>query len=76
MSYLPYLKSDDQSIFYQKFLFRSCLDLYNESENLSQDSDVYVGEEIEYAQDLCKVYTEDYQNFVLKIIDEHAVWSD
>ena len=25
----PYLKTDDQSVFYQKFLFRSCLDLYN-----------------------------------------------
>ena len=64
VSYLPYLKSDDQSVFYQKFLFRSCLDLYNTDETGS------------YAWDLCKVYTEDDQNYILKIIDENAVWSD
>ena len=64
VSYLPYLKSDDQSIFYQKFLFRSCLDLYNTDEDGN------------YKQDLCKVYTEDNQNYILKIIDEDAVWSD
>ena len=61
---MPYLKSDDQSIFYQKFLFRSCLDLYNTDEDGN------------YKQDLCKVYTEDNQNYILKIIDENAAWSD
>ena len=64
VSYLPYLKSDDQSVFYQKFLFRSCLDLYNTDENGN------------YEQDLCKVYTEDNQNYILKIINENASWSD
>lgn len=64
VSYLPYLKTDDQSIFYQKFLFRSCLDLYK-----SDDENVY-------ARDLCKVYTDDDQNYILKIIDENALWSD
>ena len=64
VSYLPYLKSDDQSIFYQKFLFRSCLDLYNTDEDGN------------YKQDLCKVYTEDNQNYILKIVDENATWSD
>ncbi len=64
VSYLPYLKTDDQSMFYQKFLFRACLNLYE------------FDEEWHYAQDLCKVYTEDNQNYVLKISDENAVWSD
>lgn len=64
VSYLPYLKTDDQSVFYQKFLFRSCLNLYETDEDWK------------YKQDLCKVYTEDDQNYILKIIDEDAVWSD
>ena len=69
VSYLPYLKNDDQSVFYQKFLFQSCLDLYN--------LDIVTTEEWwKYAEGLCKVYTDDTQNFVLKIIDENAVWSD
>ncbi len=76
VSYLPYLKNDDQSIFYQKFLFRSCLDLYKEWEDPMWDDWVYAGERLAYAQDLCKVYTEDNQNYVLKIADENAVWSD
>ena len=69
VSYLPYLKNDDQSVFYQKFLFKSCLDLYN--------LDILVTEEwAKYSEGLCKVYTDDGQNFVLKIIDENASWSD
>ena len=69
VSYLPYLKNDDQSIFYQKFLFQSCLDLYN--------LDIVTTEEWwKYAEGLCKVYTDDTQNYVLKIIDENAKWSD
>ena len=69
VSYLPYLKNDDQSVFYQKFLFQSCLDLYN--------LDIITTEEWwKYAEWLCKVYTDDTQNYVLKIIDENAVWSD
>ena len=64
VSYLPYLKSDDQSVFYQKFLFRWCLDLYNTDEDWN------------YSWDLCKVYTDDDQNYILKIIDEDAVRSD
>ena len=69
VSYLPYLKNDDQSTFYQKFLFQSCLDLYN--------LDIITTEEWwKYAEGLCKVYTDDTQNFVLKIIDEDVTWSD
>jgi len=69
ISYLPYLKTDDQSIFYQKFLFRSCLDSYNLE--ILPDPVWW-----RYAEGLCKVYTEDDQNYVLKIIDDGSVWSD
>lgn len=76
VSYLPYLKNDDQSIFYQKLLFRSCLNLYKSWGENEWENWIYEWEEIVYAQDLCKVYTEDNQNYVLKIADEGAVWSD
>lgn len=64
ISYLPYLKNDDQSVFYQNLLFRNCLNPYEKTENGK------------LANDLCKVYTEDDKNYVLKIIDEDATWSD
>ena len=76
VSYLPYLKSDDQSVFYQKFLFRSCLNLYREDHEHGMIDGVYMWENLWFAQDLCKVYTEDNQNYVLRIADENAVWSD
>lgn len=58
ISYLPYLKTDSQSLFYQKFLFRNCLNPYETDENGS------------LKQDLCKVYTEDNKTYILKLIDE------
>ena len=64
VSFLPYLKTDDQSTFYQHFLFRSCLDPYQVDENWRN------------RQDLCKVYTDEDQIYILKIIDENAKWSD
>ena len=76
VSYLPYLKSDDQSVFYQKFLFRSCLNLYKDWDNDQWKNGIYDGEDIAYAQDLCKVYTEDNQNYVLRLADESANRSD
>ena len=76
VSYLPYLKTDDQSIFYQKFLFRSCLDLYNSDEIYGVVDWVYMWEKIWYAPDLCKIYTEDNQNYVLRIADWNVLWSD
>ena len=76
VSYLPYLKSDDQSVFYQKFLFRSWLNLYKPDQEHGMIDWVYMWENLWYAQDLCKVYTEDNQNYVLKIADESAIWSD
>ena len=76
VSYLPYLKSNDQSVFYQKFLFRSCLNLYKDDQEHGMVDGVYMWENLWYAQDLCKVYTEDNQNYVLRVADEDAVWSD
>lgn len=69
VSYLPYLKNDDQSAFYQKFLFKSCLDSYNLNV-------INTEEWWRYAEWLCKVYTDDEQTFIIKLIDENAVWSD
>ena len=69
VSYLPYLKTDDQSVFYQQFLFRSCLDLY--SFEVLKSDDWW-----KYAEWLCKVYTEDDQNYVLKILDKSVTRSD
>ena len=76
VSYLPYLKTDDQSIFYQKFLFRSCLNLYKPDEEHWFIDWEYLWENLWYASDLCKVYTEDNQNYVLRLADESAIWSD
>ncbi len=69
VSYLPYLKSDDQSVFYQKFLFKSCLDLYNL--NITTTEEWW-----KYAEGLCKVYTEDDQTYTVKLLDDTVVWSD
>jgi len=76
VSYLPYLKNDDQSVFYQKFLFRSCLNPYKSDNEHGLIDGIYMWENLWYAQDLCKLYTEDYQNYILKIADDSAVWSD
>lgn len=69
VSYLPYLKNDDQSAFYQKFLFKACLDSYNL--NIINTEEWW-----RYAEWLCKVYTDDEQTYIIKLIDENAVWSD
>ena len=69
VSYLPYLKNDDQSVFYQKFLFKACLDSYNL--NIIDTEEWW-----RYAEWLCKVYTDDEQTYIIKLIDENAVWSD
>jgi hypothetical protein len=58
VSYLPYLKNDIQSVFYQGFLFKSCLHSYN-----VDDQGVPVSE-------LCRVYTEDNQTYSVRIIEE------
>ena len=52
------------------------MDLYNQWEEIENTDWIYNWEKIRYAQDLCKLYTEDNQTYVLKIVDEGAVWSD
>ena len=52
ISYLPYLKNDPQSVFYQSFLFRSCLNPYEKDEEGNLKSDLF------------KVYTENNKNYV------------
>ena len=69
VSYLPYLKNDDQSAFYQKFLFKACLDSYNL--NIIDTEEWW-----RYAEWLCKVYTDDEQTYIIKLIEENVVWSD
>ena len=50
ISYLPYLKNDWQSVFYQSFLFDSCVDYKTLNE-----------EGLEWTN--CKIITQDYQTF-------------
>ncbi|MDR2541644.1 MAG: hypothetical protein LBD11_08055 [Candidatus Peribacteria bacterium] len=64
VSYLPYLKNDAQSSFYQSILFRSCLNPYEK------------GEDGIFTQDLCKVRTEDNQNYSVRLIDNTAQRND
>lgn len=64
ISYLPYLKNDPQSFFYQSFLFDACLD-YNrlETENTLES-------------DLCKIITQDYQTYYVSLQDKEKKRSD
>jgi hypothetical protein len=64
VSYLPYLKNNSQSLFYQDFLFSSCLSPYEKDENGV------------FQSDLCKVYTEDNKLYTLKLLKEDGRWSD
>ena len=71
LSYLPYLKTDSQSLFYQNLLFRGCLSSFE------------TDEEGNLARDLCKVYTQDHQNYVVRLLDHpgelpvsELTWSD
>ncbi|MDR0651374.1 MAG: hypothetical protein LBG59_08510 [Candidatus Peribacteria bacterium] len=58
ISYLPYLKNDAQSVFYQGFLFKSCLNAYTIDENVIP------------LPELCRVYTDDHQTYSVRIIEE------
>ncbi|MDR2189933.1 MAG: hypothetical protein LBP53_01795 [Candidatus Peribacteria bacterium] len=63
VSYLPYLKNDEQSTFYQGILFRSCLHHYKADDNGVPLSD------------MCRVYTEDNQTYSVRIIED-VQWTD
>lgn len=58
-SYLPYLRDDWQSKFYQNMLFDSCL---------TYDT---VWTEVEYEDSLCHVTTTDYQTYFVSLMSGH-----
>jgi len=62
-SFLPYLRNDQQSLFYQGLLFNGCL------------SHEYSSEEVVYNDNLCHVTTQDYKNYYISLISWHT-WSD
>ena len=63
VSYLPYLKNDWQSMFYQSFLFDACLD-YN-----LLDAGGLTG-------NLCNISTNDHQTYTVKLKDSTKKRSD
>jgi len=62
-SYLPYLRNDIQSNFYQGLLFNACLKpFYNKTTTT-------------YGPDLCTVTTKDNQNYTV-LLNKGFIWSD
>ncbi|MFZ2150680.1 MAG: hypothetical protein WAZ12_04950 [Candidatus Absconditicoccaceae bacterium] len=59
-SYLPYLKNDWQSLFYQGFLFNSCLDY-----------DIDKNGNIAFEDTLCNVTTSDYKTYYVSLSGEN-----
>lgn len=62
-SYLPYLRTDEQSYFYQGLLFNSCL------KHTVTNSGSF------YKQDICEIDTTDNQTYFLSF-SGNAIWSD
>lgn len=62
-SYLPYLRNDTQSTFYQWLLFNACL------------KTTYDGDTATYLPDLCTVTTKDNQNYTISL-NKWFIWSD
>ena len=54
ISYLPYLKNDWQSVFYQSFLFDSCIDYRTLNEEGLEGTN-------------CKIITQDYQTYYVSV---------
>lgn len=63
ISYLPYTSNSDYDKFYQSFLYNSCLTPY------------VSWTEILFKEDLCKVETENYKVFNIKLVKD-VYWSD
>ena len=63
ISYLPYLKNDWQSVFYQSFLFDSCIDYTTLND-----------EWLEWTN--CKIITQDYQTYYISVEWTGKQWSD
>ncbi len=62
-SYLPYLRNDIQSTFYQWLLFNACL------------KPSYISETVNYVPDLCEVQTKDNKTYTVSL-DKWFIWSD
>lgn len=62
-SYLPYLRNDIQSDFYQWFLFNACLKAS------------YKNNTINYVPDLCEVETKDNKTYTIQL-HKWFIWSD
>jgi len=62
-SFLPYLRSDEQSLFYQWMLFQSCL------------KQVYTGWNLLFEDDVCHVTSSDYQTYYISLLS-WTIWSD
>ena len=62
-SYLPYLRNDIQSNFYQGLLFNACL-------KPSYDTNAPT-----YVPDLCSIHTNDNQNYTI-LLNKWFIWSD
>ncbi len=62
-SYLPYLRNDTQSNFYQGLLFNACL------------KQVYNQNTPSYLPDLCTVTTQDNKNYIVQL-NKWFIWSD
>ena len=63
ISYLPYLKNDWQSVFYQSFLFDSCIDYSTLNEEGLEGNN-------------CKIITQDYQTYYVSVEGTGKQWSD
>ena len=63
ISYLPYLKNDWQSVFYQSFLFDSCIDYSTLSTEWLEGTN-------------CKIITQDYQTYYVSVEWTWKQWSD
>jgi len=62
-SYLPYLRNDIQSDFYQGLLFNACI------------KSIYNGTDTQYIPDLCEVTTKDNKVYTLSL-HKWFIWSD
>lgn len=63
ISYLPYLKNDWQSVFYQSFLFDACADYATLNEEGLEGKN-------------CKIITQDYQTYFVSPNGTGKTWSD
>ena len=63
ISYLPYLKNDWQSVFYQSFLFDSCIDYSTLNNEWLEGTN-------------CKIITQDYQTYYVSVEWTWKQWSD